>query len=735
MGILDRFKSLLKLTIGSFNTELRERQRVEAALRTSDAKYRSIFENAIEGIFQTTPDGRFINVSPSFARIYGYDSPNELIQSVNDIGREIYVHPQDRARFVEQVNQSGIVTEFEQQVRRKDGSIGWVSISARPVRNESGELVYLHGFVIDITERKHSEEVLRQANLVIENSPVVLFRWKAAEGWPVEMVSKNVSQFGYTPEELLSWEILFAAMVHPEDLDRVTREVQEYSASGTDRFQQEYRIIAKDGAVHWVDDRTLVERDAGGQITSYQGIVIDITERKRAEETHAELSRLLDESLHEMYIFDADTLRFIEVNSVARKNLGYAITELHSMTPVDLKPEFNMSTFRKLIEPLCSGSTLKCVYETKHQRKDHSLYDVEVHLQKAIFEGRPVFAAATIDITERKQAEEALRESMRQLRTVVNGAPVVLYSFDRHGVFTLSEGKGLLGLGIKPGEIVGRTIFEVYGDQPEAIAALLRALSGETFTVELSFAAGGTFEVSHIAMRDDAGEYAGTIGVLVDITERKRAEEALRSLLEEKDSLLKEVHHRVKNNLQVVSSLLKLETRKIHNPEVQNLLRDTRNRVHSMALLHETLYQSDNLAKVSFPQYVKNVCNHVARSYASGTGNIRLRHEIDDVSLNLDLAISAGLIITELVSNAFKHAFPSHSEGEVLVELHAAPGDRLILRVSDNGIGMDPEMSLHDATSLGMLLVHNLTRQLDGQLTFSGVQGTVFEIEFPAASS
>jgi two-component sensor histidine kinase len=311
----------------------------------------------------------------------------------------------------------------------------------------------------------------------------------------------------------------------------------------------------------------------------------------------------------------------------------------------------------------------------------------------------------------------------------------VLYSFDRHGVFTLSEGKGLVGLGIKPGEIVGRTIFEVYGDQPEAIGALRRALAGETFTLELSFPSGGTFEVSHMAMHDDAGVYAGTIGVLVDITERKRAEDELRASLEEKESLLKEVHHRVKNNLQVISSLLKLQARKVQTPDAQGFLRDTQNRINSMALLHETLYRSGNLAKVGLPQYVKNVCTLVARSHASGAEKIRLRHEIVDVTLDLDRAIPAGLIISELVSNAFKHAFPSRSKGEILVEVQSAPEHQLVLRVSDNGIGLPAAADPQNAETLGLLLVRNLTRQLDGHMSVSSGQGTIIEIVFPAQPS
>jgi PAS domain S-box-containing protein len=140
------------------------------------------------------------------------------------------------------------------------------------------------GTVTDISERKEAEKALQQANLVVENSPAVLFRWKAAEGWPVELVSENVIQFGYTPEDLLSGEIPYTSLVHPDDLERVAHEVQEYSASGVERFQQEYRIITKDGRVRWAADRTAIERDADGQITHYQGIVIDVTERKEAEE-------------------------------------------------------------------------------------------------------------------------------------------------------------------------------------------------------------------------------------------------------------------------------------------------------------------------------------------------------------------------------------------------------------------------------------------------------------------
>lgn len=135
-----------------------------------------------------------------------------------------------------------------------------------------------------LQEQKKVEASLRQANLVVENSPAMLFRWKATRGWPVVLVSQNVVQLGYSPEELLSGEITYTALVYPDDLERVAHEVQSYVGSNINRFQQEYRIVTKDGAVRWIDDHTTVERNANGQVTHYQGIVIDITERKQFQE-------------------------------------------------------------------------------------------------------------------------------------------------------------------------------------------------------------------------------------------------------------------------------------------------------------------------------------------------------------------------------------------------------------------------------------------------------------------
>ncbi|MFB3897422.1 MAG: HD domain-containing phosphohydrolase [bacterium] len=186
----------------------------------------------------------------------------------------------------------------EALVRKLEDKIHQAQIAEKKAKDYAAELE------TKIEELKQTEKLLQQANLVVENSPVVLFRWKATEEWPVVYVSQNVRQFGYTPDQLLYGTIPYPSIVFPEDLHRVAAEVQRYSTAGVDSFQQEYRIVTKDGTIRWIDDRTTIERDATGTITHYQGIVIDITERKKAEQdlmnSYANLRRVLGETVNSL---------------------------------------------------------------------------------------------------------------------------------------------------------------------------------------------------------------------------------------------------------------------------------------------------------------------------------------------------------------------------------------------------------------------------------------------------
>jgi len=215
---------------------------------------------------------------------------------------------------------------------------------------------------------------------------------------------------------------------------------------------------------------------------------------------------------------------------------------------------------------------------------------------------------------------------------------------------------------------------------------------------------------------------------LMDITERKTYENQIKSSLKEKNILLKEIHHRVKNNMQIISSLLSLQTRFVNDEEALDILKESQNRVRSMAIIHEKLYQSKDLSRINFRDYIESLVSNLFHSYKANNKDIKPLYDVEDLSLNIDTAVPCGLIISELVSNSLKYAFPNNNNGEILISLKFKD-NKYQLMISDNGVGM-PEVNVDELDSLGLLLVFNLTEQLDGEITINREHGTEFIIQF-----
>lgn len=243
------------------------------------------------------------------------------------------------------------------------------------------------------------------------------------------------------------------------------------------------------------------------------------------------------------------------------------------------------------------------------------------------------------------------------------------------------------------------------------------------------------FLIRVVPVRDASGQVVRWYGINTDIEDLKQAQERLKTSLTEKEILLKEVHHRVKNNLQMISSLLSLQVAHITDPSVAELFVESRNRVRSMALVHENLYGAGDFARIAMDSHIQKLCAHLVRVYGLASRNVVLTTEIDDVVLNLDRAISTGLIINELVSNALKHAFPGVRSGHVFVALKKDSAGRCILRVRDDGTGFPLNFDVTRADSLGLRLVYNLTLQLHGEIALSKNNGTTLAINFPADDS
>jgi PAS domain S-box-containing protein len=221
-----------------------------------------------------------------------------------------------------------------------------------------------------------------------------------------------------------------------------------------------------------------------------------------------------------------------------------------------------------------------------------------------------------------------------------------------------------------------------------------------------------------------------SVVVLNDVTERKRAEERIRASLREKEVLLKEIHHRVKNNLQIVSSLLYLQTRRTEHSGAISALQESRDRIKSMALIHERLYQSPDLASVDMAEYTRSLVSDLRHSHIAEDSAVELAVTIVDIPLGITEAIPCGLIINELVSNALKHAFPKGREGEITVHLLRRDASQITLTVSDNGVGLPEQTDFRKSPSLGLTLINSLVEQLNGTIELDRSGGTTFTITF-----
>jgi PAS domain S-box-containing protein len=259
-----------------------------------------------------------------------------------------------------------------------------------------------------------------------------------------------------------------------------------------------------------------------------------------------------------------------------------------------------------------------------------------------------------------------------------------------------------------------------------------RILRKERFSFEKVYEFPGTsiyVEISVNPIISGDGSVMGASFFSRDITERKKTENSLRVTLEEKKVLLKEIHHRVKNNLMIISNLLYLQSSYIKDKESQDIFKESQNRARSMALIHERLYHSADLKRMDFGDYIRSLSTELLHTYEVDPGLIKLKINVEDIFLDINTAIPLGLIVNELVTNSLKHAFPEGNSGEINVDFHPVD-DHYEFTVKDNGVGFPEDLDFQNTDSLGMQIVNSLTDQIDGEIELDNNNGTEFKISF-----
>jgi PAS domain S-box-containing protein len=395
--------------------DISERKRIERALRQAEEKYRGIVENASDGIFQTTPEGRFLMVNPAVAKIHGYDSPEDFIHSINDVALQIYVNPEDRARVRSSLQESGRVEDFEYLAFRKDGDKIWLSMNIHRVCDPEGKILYYEGTVRDITERKRSEEALQKSQesyrrivdtanegiAVIDSSRCYTF-----------VNRKKAEMLGYQPEEMIG--LAPADFIHPDELVNHNQNMERRLMGQGETYERRY--LHRDGKTVWFSvNATPIYDDQGKHCGSF-AMFTDITGRKQAEFNLLEEKKFIDTAINSLpgvfYVIDEQG-RFVRWNHNLELESGYSAEEISLLGPLDLfGDEEKLMVAERIQEVFSQGQS---VVEARIIAKDgqRTLYFFTGHLFKA--QNQNYLVGMGIDITERKRFEETLQQKKKEL--------------------------------------------------------------------------------------------------------------------------------------------------------------------------------------------------------------------------------------------------------------------------------------------------------------------------------
>lgn len=430
-----------------------------------------------------------------------------------------------------------------------------------------------------------------------------------------------------------------------------------------------------------------------------------------------------------------DKGKMIFVNEGILKIFGYHEGELEGRYATDLVPE----TYRKDIQDILKNNQhddhrlLGRTLESPGLRKDGTEFPMETTIASWVSGGKNYFTGIVRDVSERKMMEAKKNE----LAAIVESSDDAIIGKNLDGIIT-SWNQGAQNIyGYSEEEIMGKSMLELipqnHADEfPKFMEKIAKGEHIEHYETQRLRKNGETIDISLTLSptRNADGEIDGASSIARDITEKKKTEKALKKSLKDKEMLIGEIHHRVKNNLLIITSLLSLQSQYIKDKESLKIFQESENRARSMAMIHEKLYQSSEAKRIDFTDYIRSLGTELYHTYALDTSLINLDMDLDPgLILDVDTAIPLGLIFNELVTNCLKHAFPESKTGNIKVNFHKKDED-YVMSVEDDGVGLPEDLEIEKADSFGLRLVTALSQQIDAQLIIETANGTSFTLKF-----
>jgi len=737
-------------------TDITERKVAEKKLQESEEKFRTLFENMAPGVFYQRSDGALIDANPAALSMFGLsreqfmgrDSYDPRWKVVSETGELLppELHPSMIALRSGKPVKDLIVGVYNPE---RD-EMTWLSTNAEP-QFRNGEATPYQVFVTmyDITGRKVAEVALRKErdftkNIIGTAQAIVLILDTEGHIVFINPFMEEIS--GYMLEEVKGKD-WFATFL-PSHKQECVRSLFQKAIGDIQTRGNVDAIITRDGRERLIEwyDKTI--RDAEGSIEGLLAIGQDITERRLAEEAMQESEekyrQLFELEADAILLVDKETGNLIEANRVAESLYGYSREEFLRMKNTELSAEPDETKH-------ATQEALRHIPVRYHRKKDGTIFPVEITVNILHWQGRQVHLAAIRDITERKRAEDALQESKHFVSSILDSTPTLIYIYDlneHRNVYTNREILDFLGYTSEQISSFGSALFEniLHPEDAQAVARhheqMKAAQDGEILDCEYRMKhADGTWRILHsrdiVFLRDLQGTVQQILGSAEDITERKKAEDTIRSALAEKEVLLREIHHRVKNNLAGIVSMIDLQLAHVTEPGHISLLQDLEARIRSMGLVHESLYLTKDLAQINFTEYTENLTRYLFQVYSTGS-DIRYKIEMGDVTMPIGTAIPCGLVISEIVTNALKYAFPAarsctagQNEPPTITLTLQREGKTYRLIISDNGIGIPEGIDPTASRSLGLYLIRFIVKhQLRGTLELSTENGTAYTIRF-----
>jgi PAS domain S-box-containing protein len=671
-------------------------------------------------------------------KVFGYRMEEMLSVNLYETG----IIPESKRESIEdqvhalKMNGHSFFT-FEQTSKNKKGEILHTNWYNSANFNRSGQLLSIYSIVEDITDRKNAEDRVIESEqrfrVLSEASNVGVY---LIQNGRLKYVNPRFCEITGFQKDVLLHNFDPIRLIHKEDAAKLVDLKTRFENSEIDTFEVSARAYNRRKQMIYV--KIYGSKTELNNQRAIMGVVVDQTREIESQNNfRAALSSYKDlfNSISDAIYIHDDSGAFIEMNDTAIRMFGYSREELIGKDPSYFAApgKVDLDQTRRYIERALNGERQR--FEWWARRKSGEVFPIEVTLNPGKYFGNDVIIAVGREITERMQQQKELTYSEELFRQLFQNAPVAIAMLDKHNeVQSVNQSFEKL-FGYRLEEIRGLDLDSMI--VPEEFVDEARELSNST----------DSFEMTSVRRKKDGrlmdvliygvpvvveGKTIAIYGIYVDITERKKNEEKIRQSLKEKEVLLAEIHHRVKNNLAVITGLLDLQSHKTDNEVASAALKDSQMRINTMALIHEKLYQNETLSNIEFNQYIEELTGVIERTHRKADRPIRFELDSDPVLFTITQAIPCGLLLNEILTNSYKHAFQPPFNGEAVIGIKLCMnGDQNVhLSVTDNGNGLPGDFHELGSESLGLTLIKTLARQLEANLEVDTSKGTGYRFTF-----